>query len=1064
MSSSTSRRAISLDRVRRHLPRLVLGILLILVAAVQVRRVAARQPDRPRGLVAALAREVSDLDGVSPRLSIAGGYRPCRARPAAEPGMPDTGCATPARWRPSPRIHAIAARAARAVRERSDPGAMHAAALIDLLAEPGMGNALERTIQGLWTVGRTSPRPAAAWADLSAAYLVRAERGASPRDLLSAVEAAERALEHQPANRAALYNRALALQRFGLADAAAWAWREYLAVDAASPWADEARRRLAVAVGGPVRPAPPPDSAAPPADYAGYARQDPQAARLLGQDRLLADWGTAVLAREAPRANGLLARAQAIGEALRERPGGDQTLSDEVAEIRAVRGDLTMRRLAEAHRAYGAGRALYESGQYVAAEAPLARAAEAGSPTLRPWARLYLANVHVYAGRREPGEAVLLELCAGADTVRHTALAARARWALAATRVRSARDELALEHAEASARWFGRAGEREHQSTALSVLANAHFRLGDVDAGYSTWHRALLALRPYRVSMRLHVLLANISTAVANDGLLRAAVRVQDEGVSVTRRRGEAVYAAEARLARARLLPGAGRVASARQDVDSARVILRQVPAELMGWMGADLQAAEAVTSLMGRGGEPGRAAAALDSAATVFNARASQLRGFPVVVGAAEARLAMGDLPGATARLESAFAMLQARRDSIRLEPRRAAVFAAARSVVDRVVTLHLAAGRPGEALRFLDAGRASLAAAGRPALERDSPIQGPLGEVGVEYALIGDTLLAWTVVGTRVSVARIPVDTVEFVRTLQRLDMLLRSGGGGPAVDAALDRLHDWLVRPLQPHLGAPGTPLVVVADGDVARVPFAALRDRRRGRYLVQDHPLRFAVSLREGWRPLPPPARGVPWVVADPAFNARENPGLPRLRGALEEADSIAREYGNAQVLAGALATPAAVADAFARAGVVHYAGHAVFDDERPERSYLVLAPVPGRPGSGRLTAQALSGMELSRAPLVVLAACRTGNAGLARTSGFSGLAGGLLAAGARGVVGGLWEVDDQLTRPLMISFHRAYHANGEGARALQAAQLEMMGSADPALRAPAAWAGFRYAGR
>ena len=145
-------------------------------------------------------------------------------------------------------------------------------------------------------------------------------------------------------------------------------------------------------------------------------------------------------------------------------------------------------------------------------------------------------------------------------------------------------------------------------------------------------------------------------------------------------------------------------------------------------------------------------------------------------------------------------------------------------------------------------------------------------------------------------------------------------------------------------------------------------------------------------------------------------------------------------------------------------VVHYAGHAVFDDERPERSYLVLAPERGREGTGRLTAASLGQMRLVHAPLVVLAACRTVNGGQGRAQGFSGLAGGLLAAGARGVIGGLWEVDDARTRPLMLAFHRHYRAGGDGARALRSAQLQLLDSDEPVLRSPATWAGFRYTGR
>jgi CHAT domain-containing protein len=270
----------------------------------------------------------------------------------------------------------------------------------------------------------------------------------------------------------------------------------------------------------------------------------------------------------------------------------------------------------------------------------------------------------------------------------------------------------------------------------------------------------------------------------------------------------------------------------------------------------------------------------------------------------------------------------------------------------------------------------------------------------------------------------------------------------------------LYDRLVRPVEGRLGPPGTPLVVVADGEVAGVPFAALRDARRGRYLVEDHPLRFAGSLRDAARPprAGAAAPGTALLVADPAFDPAAYPALARLPGAAAEARAIAAAYPGARVLAGPAAGRDALERALPGAAVVHYAGHAVFDDARPERSALVLA------GGGELTAARLAELDLGGVRLVVLSACQTLRARDGRAGGFSGFARALLQAGAGGVVGSLWRVDDDHTRALMVAFHRAWRAGGgDGPGALRAAQLRLLRSADPALRSPAAWAAFRYAG-
>jgi CHAT domain-containing protein len=245
----------------------------------------------------------------------------------------------------------------------------------------------------------------------------------------------------------------------------------------------------------------------------------------------------------------------------------------------------------------------------------------------------------------------------------------------------------------------------------------------------------------------------------------------------------------------------------------------------------------------------------------------------------------------------------------------------------------------------------------------------------------------------------------------------------------------------------------------------VPFSALYDGRRGRYLVEAHPLRYAGSLRDAYRTR---ERGTSreattLLIADPAFDPRMHPGLAKLPGARLEVDSIAAAYRNHTVLTDSGASRHALEAAFPGTSVVHFAGHAVFDDQRPERSYLVLAPEEGVADRGWLTAGEMEDLSLRHVDLFVLSACQTLRSQNGRAGGFAGFAGALLDAGVGGVVGSLWQVDDRLTTPLMIEFHRAYRRSGDGPRALREAQLRLLHSPDPALRSPAAWAGFRYAG-
>lgn len=1037
------------------------GALLLLACLATTR--SSPDPDAPRGLLTQLAGLGWD-PAAAPRLSISPEKRPCSV-PAPVATLFRTRCGNAPAGRPRPAlVDRVARRATRAVGGGVEPGAMHAAALVHLLYGVERGKSLHASISSLRVAAWRADRPAPVLADLAAAYLVRAERAGTSRDLLAAVESAEEALEREPHNRAALFNRALALHRFGAMEEAALGWRSYLAADSVSGWAEEARRSLRE-VPGPWAPPPPPAPGAPVSAYAAYAAADPQGARELGWCRVLGAWAGAALAGDAAGAGEHLRRAEVLGAALERRPGGDATLADAARAVGA-RGEAGRRRLAEAHREFAAGCELEGRVEFHAAVPRFAAAMAAadGSPALRAWARLQFGSLLFRTGSAPGrGEAVFREVAAAADPVRHPALAGRARALLASVLVRQERYEAALEPAGRAARLFERSGERENEGTTLYVLSLAQFRLGEMDQGYALAHRAVGRLRPYRGSHRLHNLVSSIAGIAADDGFPRAAVRLQDEGVRVADRTGQPAYVAESRLIRARLLAAVGASEWASEDVAAGRQAMPKLAdPTTRAWMAARRQMAEAATSLRA---DPARAGAALDSAAAYYLGMRAPLVALPAVVEGARAWLAAGDVERGTARLEKALALLEQRRDFIQMEPRRAAVFEAARAVVDRVAMLKLASGRTAEALDYLDRGRASLASAGRAAgADAGRVLAGRKGEVALEYALVGDTLLAWTVAGPRVEVFRSVVDTARLVRAVGELRQRLEDAEDEAGLRPGLAGLYEMLVRPLEGRLGAAGTPLVVVADGALASVPFAALLDARRGRYLVEDHPLRFAVSLREAWRPASRADAAEPAVfVADPAFDAGKHPGFERLGEAVQEVGEIAAGYPGARVLSGAGASGGAFRAALGRTGMVHYAGHAVFDDERPERSYLLLAPSPGGAAAATLDATEIAGLDLRHLSLVVLAACQTVRTGPGRAAGFSGLAGAFLAAGAGGAVGSLWEVGDRPTRRMMVEFHRAYRASGNGPEALRAAQGRLMRSEDGTLRSPAAWAGFRYVG-
>lgn len=1017
------------------------------------------------GLVAEVARAV-ERRPFAPRVTGWEAYQPCVQRSTPGETLLRSICG-PKRPYASRRLRNVAAKAAGQGRAGLDPDAIQALAQLDLLFVDSAKPTLNRAITSLQAAARLSPRPAYALADLSAAYLVRAERAQNARDVWEAAEAADSALALEPRLAAAAYNLALALDALSLTEDALASWRAYLALDKSSGWADEARRRVRVLERRPpprARPTLPAGSSS----LRKFARTDPQAARLWGWDELLNDWGVALLQGDSGRAQARLAAAESLGAAL-EDYGGDATLAGAVRAIRANASDGTnSRTLASGHTAYGKARHAYAAGDYASAAGWLARVPDRAmsvSAPLAGWTAVYRAATLAYAGKLPLAEERVREELRITARRQWPGLHGTASHVLSTTLLRLGRYQQARQAALDAVRLFSVAGEREHAAAARYVTSDAEFALGASAAGYASSLRALAQLSGNPMSVWRYNVITLSALSCTSQGLHRTGLRLQNAALRQARRIGNPVYVAEAHLLRAQLLHAVHRDQDAADDLLAGEQLIPRMAGEpARNWSTAGLQMARATIAART---DPGRALPALDSVIR-FNQRIGlTLNLLAALVSRADARMTLGNRSGAVEDLDYATQMLVAQRAAVDNLPLRASLLDQARSVFDRLVMLQLTEGDTVGALVRLERGRASLGRGGGdqgPAA--GAPGWVPPGNALVDYALIGDTLLIWTISKARTRLLRQTVRAADLLTTAERVRSSLAMGVGETAIVQDLSALYDWLIRPARAHLGPDETLLTIIADGEIASVPFEALYDARRGEYLLQAFPLRFASTLRDvqwsrGAPPVPKKSRAL--LVSDPLFASGEFPMLQRLASAQAEVAFISGFYPHREVVAGAAATRERVRGGIRGAATIHFAGHAVFDDELPEQSYLVLAS-SGHPGSSRLTASQIEEMDLHSVQLIVLSACETLRSRAGHSGGFAGLSGSLLSAGAGGVVGSLWRVDDDQTRALMIEFHRGYGSSGDAPGALRQAQLALMRGRDARMRFPAAWAGFRYTGQ
>jgi CHAT domain-containing protein/tetratricopeptide (TPR) repeat protein len=322
-------------------------------------------------------------------------------------------------------------------------------------------------------------------------------------------------------------------------------------------------------------------------------------------------------------------------------------------------------------------------------------------------------------------------------------------------------------------------------------------------------------------------------------------------------------------------------------------------------------------------------------------------------------------------------------------------------------------------------------------------------------------------------------PVDSL--AERVARFGSLLESGASAEKIGRSLGAA---LVDPALALLDPAVTRVILVPDGSLHRLPFEALR-LANGRYVIEAYSVGYApsasavaalarqksqVQQASAARML---AIGNPAVITrfvgadgdasrdasvdDDAAALRRVRALPALAGAAREAKLVARYAPASDVRVGTDATAAFLKRTDLRNyRVLHFAAHALVDEQSVTRTALALAPGGGE--NGIVGAGDLAALQLD-ADLVVLSACRSAGGVLVGGEGVQGLTSPLLQAGARSVVATLWRIPDQGVVSLVESFYDGLSRGLPVADALRAAKLGALKRGD----SPRVWAAFLVIG-
>lgn len=272
---------------------------------------------------------------------------------------------------------------------------------------------------------------------------------------------------------------------------------------------------------------------------------------------------------------------------------------------------------------------------------------------------------------------------------------------------------------------------------------------------------------------------------------------------------------------------------------------------------------------------------------------------------------------------------------------------------------------------------------------------------------------------------------------------------------------RLSEILLGPVR-NIASAGSHVVIVPDGALHALNFATLpAPADPGKYWIEDVTLSVAPSLglvlhsRPAARARPPNLL----AIGDP-----ESPGqdFPRLPHARKEMDSIATLFSasNKTVYEGPQSRPSMYrASSPARFSFIHFAAHATANRANPLDSALIL--------SRERNVYSLSARDIMQIPLqatlVTLSSCRSAGARAYSGEGLVGLTWAFLQAGARNVIAGLWDVDDESTALLMSRMYAGLARGVPPEDALRAAQLSLLHAQYP-YQKPYYWGPFQLYSR
>jgi len=274
-----------------------------------------------------------------------------------------------------------------------------------------------------------------------------------------------------------------------------------------------------------------------------------------------------------------------------------------------------------------------------------------------------------------------------------------------------------------------------------------------------------------------------------------------------------------------------------------------------------------------------------------------------------------------------------------------------------------------------------------------------------------------------------------------------------------------------------------LIISPDGRIDLLPFEALYDRKKKKFLLQKKNIRYVSSANELFLEIDTKRKDIV-IFADPNFDASVNHNggksgkidpevvrsdFSKLPGTKKEAFAIKNIFPESKLYIEENATEENLLNVDSPA-ILHIATHGFFLDKQVsysalEKSGIVLNGVntttKEEHTEGIITGLELAGLSLAQNNLVVLSSCYSGLGVVEDGEGMIGLGDAFKKAGAKNILTSLWAVQDELGGNMMQLFYENIKNKKNYDVALRDAKIEIL---NEGYIHPYYWGGFLLHGK